>query len=64
MHLSMIGLILQHYYFTSSRIVKLSKGDFYSFHVIPLNKTICNYFVNWLTVHTYTVKAVTDNASL
>ena len=63
MHLSMIRLILQHYYFTSSRIVK-SKGDFYSFHVIPLNKTIYNYLVNWLTVHTYTVKAVTDNASL
>ena len=36
------------HYFTSNRMTVYWNTDFYSSHVIPLNETISNYFINWL----------------
>ena len=44
---STIKLCIIHY-FTTNRSIVCWNTDFYSSHVIPLNETISNYFVNWL----------------
>ena len=44
---SAIKLCIIHY-FTSNRMTVYWNTDFYSSHVIPLDETISNYFVNWL----------------
>ena len=44
---ALIKLCIIHY-FTPTRIIVFWNTDLYSSHVIPLNETISNYFVNWL----------------